>query len=118
MNQLDRDRVFHAMRVIGCVACIRRGYFGVPPDAHHLTTGGMAGQKRLGDDIVAPLCPYHHRNVIPSGKTSEWMRDYFGPSLAAEPKAFRDEFGDQEELRAQFLRLFERHEANVVGRCA
>ena len=109
MNQLDRQRMFYVMQRIGCLCCRRRGYAGIPCDAHHPNIGGHAGNKRRGDDVVVGICPWHHRGVPRGGFTKAGMRLLFGPSLALEPAKFREEFGDDDFLIAEQARLNEQY---------
>lgn len=114
MNQLKRDRRAYVMQRIGCLACRRRGHFAVPGDQHHPNLDGHAGQRRLSNDIVMILCPWHHRGV-PERGGSEFTRTRLGPSLAKQPNAFRAEFGSDEELLAEQERLIEQYERDLVG---
>lgn len=81
---------------IGCLACRQDGNFHVPSDLHHPTDGG----RRLGDDIVIPLCPFHHRGV--------GMPPFPGaPSLALSKRLFVQRYGTERELLAETERLME-----------
>lgn len=113
MNRLERNRMFYLLQRIGCLACRRRGYPGEPCQAHHPNLDGKAGQKRLGDDIVIALCPWHHVAEPRGGLSADLMRIKFGPSLKSESRAFRAEFGTDEELIAEQKRLIEQYEGRA-----
>jgi Recombination enhancement, RecA-dependent nuclease len=83
---------------IGCVACTQRGYFQPSIEVHHQNLDGHAGQKRLGHSYTIPLCSWHHRGQAPLGMTSLNATQMFGPSLAREPRRFRDVFGSDSKL--------------------
>lgn len=89
-----------AIREAGCIASRIRGLGFVPCEVHHLTVGGKHGQKRRGHGKSVGLSPWHHRGVVPEGWTKARARKVFGPSYALEPRAFREEFGDDEQLLA------------------
>jgi hypothetical protein len=118
VNPAKRDRRCQRICELGCLACRRRGWFGQPCQVHHLNLDQHAGQQRLGDEYTIGLCPWHHVGECFQGRTKEWMRDHFGPSMKHEPVKFRDEFGSDLELLAEQNRLIERAESNVVGRRA
>lgn len=87
-----------AIRDGGCIASRIRGLGYVPCEIHHLTVGGKHGQKRRGHAHTVGLSSWHHRGVIPDGWTKEKARKVLGPSYALEPRAFREEFGDDHRL--------------------
>lgn len=97
MNPTKRLRRFEQIREIGCLACRKRQRYSVP-DVHHLNLGGKAGQKRRGDEFTIGLCPYHHRGNSLPGMDGAQSRNWLGPSLAKESRAFRQEFGSDDEL--------------------
>ena len=78
------------------MACALDGVLGVPGDIHHLLSGG----RRIGHSATCCLCPYHHRGVVPEGRTAADYEYAHGPSLALKPNAFRRRYGDEEELLA------------------
>jgi hypothetical protein len=88
------------LQTIGCLACRKDGVFGVPADLHHPTSGG----RRLGDDKVIPLCPWHHRGV--TGLAAAILYHH-GPSLANGRKPFEARYGTEAELLAETERLLE-----------
>lgn len=63
---------------MGCIACRERGFGYVPPDIHHLLSGGV----RIGHDATIPLCAHHHRGHAPAGMTQAQAALVLGPSLA------------------------------------
>ena len=86
---------FAAIHDVGCIACRLAGLPHTPCEIHHLTIGGRHGQKRRGHDYTIGLCSYHHRNASPP-----WPSFDCGPSYAAQPRAFRERFGDDDFLLA------------------
>lgn len=86
---------FEAIHRTGCVACRKRGQVS-HAEIHHLTTGGLHGQKRRGHDHTIGLCEWHHRGV---GVRAE-LEPRLGPSYARDPRRFRETFGRDEELLA------------------
>lgn len=77
------------------------------PEVHHLNVGGHAGHKRRGDDCTIGLCSYHHRGVPLDAFLPDRIRDVLGPSLAREPRAFRELFGSDDGLLAWQNELIE-----------
>jgi hypothetical protein len=93
--------VHDAIREAGCLIARICGLGWTPCELHHLTVGGKHGQKRRGQDFVIGLNPYSHRGVPFNGMTLEQCRELFGPSLAREPRAFREAFGSDDALLAK-----------------
>lgn len=89
MNKRDLAR-FDKLQRYGCVACRILGFYSAP-DVHHVLSGG----RRTGHQATLPLCPYHHRGMLPS--EAQWHLD-MGPSLANGSKPFHARFGTQSEL--------------------
>lgn len=90
----DRER-FRLLQVIGCIACTIDGRPKVPPDIHHLLSGG----RRIGHQATIPLCPHHHRGLIPADcRTAREAEERHGPSLAVSPRAFKERYGSEEDL--------------------
>jgi hypothetical protein len=110
VREIDRQRRFRLIQDIGCLACHRFGWYS-PVDTHHQNLGGHAGQKRLGDESTIGLCPWHHRGILKPPI-------YVGPSLATQPRKFREVFGSDEELLAKQDGLIAEHEALIVGKIA
>jgi hypothetical protein len=103
MNPQEREWRFTHLRQLGCVACCFRYDAGLPiprspPEVHHLNLGGLAGQKRRGDEFTICLCSYHHRSAQQDGYTASEMYRYYGPSLAGQSKEFRRTYGSDNEL--------------------
>lgn len=114
MTPLQRQQRFADIAAIGCIACLRFGYHGFP-DVHHLNLGGHAGQKRMGDEYTIGLDPWHHRGVPPFGMTRDEARAELGPSLALEPRKFRETFGsDAQLLMEQNARILELRSRRVA----
>lgn len=95
---------FEAIHRIGCVACRKRGEIN-HAEIHHLTTGGLHGQKRRGHDYVVGLCVWHHRGApFPTlegrDRTAADCLQELGFSYARDPRRFREIFGRDEELLA------------------
>lgn len=117
MKQQDKQRRYRRLYEIGCLACRMRGWFNLP-DAHHLNLGGHAGQRRLGDASTVSLCPWHHRGQPLAPLNEKQCRRILGPSLQAEPVAFRETFGSDESLLRQQDELIADAERVVIGRAA
>lgn len=88
-----QQRRFERIKEIGCIVCRDNGFGYVPCDIHHMTIGGLHGQKRLGHDYTFGLCKWHH--------VGEGDGTGRGPSFAKRPKAFRAAFGNQDVLFAR-----------------
>lgn len=118
---MNRDAFHHRclrIYVIGCLCCRRRGWYAIP-EVHHLNVGQHAGAYRRGDEYTIGLCVWHHQGKIPAAfRTERQCRRRLGPSLKHESKAFREEFGSDDELLAWQNELIEQAESNVVGRSA
>lgn len=87
---------FFAIKEIGCIVCLVRGVRRAA-EIHHMTIGGLHGQKRRGHDFTVGLCSWHHRgeNAFGSQKLGE---ETYGPSYALSPKFFREAFGNDDAL--------------------
>jgi len=59
-------------------------------EVHHLTFGDRHGGKRLGHMHTVGLNPWSHRGVLVYGWTAERCTDVFGPSMARDPRKFRE----------------------------
>lgn len=106
----DQERRFEQIRERGCIACRMRDIGQVWPEIHHLLNTGKAGNgRRIGHDATVGLCKWHHRGLahVNNGRrfTCEECLEWLGPSLAAHPRAFHEEFGDDEKLLAYQDRL-------------
>jgi len=99
-TKADRER-FDKLLALGCICCRHFGYFQ-PPEIHHLNLDGHAGQKRLGHQFTIPLDSYHHRGQWAGRFHSlQFAQTLLGPSLALEPRRFREVFGTDEQLLAR-----------------
>ncbi len=87
------------VKQLPCIACEIEGVEQPSPtEAHHQNLGGLAGQKRLGDDHQVPLCAWHHRGEPPRNTNKSEATYYFGPSLALDSKQFRFCYGQDYQL--------------------
>lgn len=95
----ERTKLIKSMR---CIACQLRGVYNQPGETeeHHLNLGGKAGQKRRGHEYTVPLCTWHHRGIGDRNVDSKAMTALYGPSLARQPRLFREVFGTDDELLA------------------
>lgn len=107
----EQLRRWEWMEQFGCLACHFLckpiGRQCGPVERHHLTVGGKHGAPRLGHDFTIMLGAWHHRGEAMPGATSmgggssEAAEMVFGPSYAKTPRAFRAEFGSDENLLRQ-----------------
>ena len=86
----EQRKRWQQMQATGCVACCLDGMIGNPGDIHHLLSGG----KRISHWHSVCLCSFHHRNVLKGDHHNDT------PSLASEPKKFRERYGNDQELLA------------------
>ena len=89
------------MQQLGCLACRKDGWYGVSSDMHHPTEG-----YRLGDDVIVPLCPWHHRGVC-YGNPDEYALRY-GPSLKHHKRQFIHRYGTERQLLTELNELLKR----------
>jgi len=103
-NKMDRAR-FDMLRRIGCIACRKDGHRNDQIDVHHLTEGG----RRLGHQQTIPLCPWHHRGVIPflPYPVEQKYLHLTAPSLAVSRRDFEAKYGTQRELLDEVNKLLE-----------
>jgi hypothetical protein len=104
-----------AVKQYGCLCCIARGYPHDPDgpmvEAHHLLSGGI----RRGHGETIGLCGWHHRgaHIVPG-----WSRDthkrLLGPALAHGSVPFHAEFGSDDELMAQQMRLIDQRQGQAA----
>lgn len=100
---------FRVIQEIGCIACLAIGRKS-PAEIHHLTVGGLHGQKRRGHDFTVGLCCYHHRGVAAgSAISARGLEPLLGHSYALNPKGFRAQFGRDDALLARQNQLIEHH---------
>ena len=65
-----------------------------------------AGFKRDGHDYTIPLCPYHHRGIIPMPYTKKDMEDAgLGPPGPPDARSWKDFHGSDRELLKQVSEL-------------
>lgn len=83
---------------LGCLACRQEGLGVVMGEAHHLTVGDKHGALRIGHHATVCLCCWHHRGVPHDGRTADYCRIAYGPSLALQPVAFRRRYGSGDAL--------------------
>jgi hypothetical protein len=94
------------IREIGCLACHLEGLGRRPTQIHHLTETGRHGGRRRGHAQTVGLCPWHHQGHPLEGLTASETALRLGPSLAHQPRAFRERYGrDDDLLTAQELAL-------------
>lgn len=94
---------FQSIHLVGCIACLQQkpkvpDRFMLETEVHHLTVGGLHGQKRRGHDETIGLCRWHHR-----GENGHWItqpESMYGPSYARTPRRFRDTYGRDDVLLA------------------
>ena len=91
-------RRFSAIKELGCIACRLREVGRIWPEIHHLTVTGRHGGKRRGHEASVGLCPWHHRGIPFLGLTLGSTEAVAGPSMKHTPRAFREEFGQDERL--------------------
>jgi hypothetical protein len=114
MNLQRRD---FAIREIGCLACLLSDRRSMPVARHHLLTTGRHGTgKRRGERESIGLCDYHHQGAKQVGTAfaRNCVAEGYGPSLADEPRAFRQRFGTDDELLTLQNQLLARWEAGNV----
>lgn len=90
-----------AIREIGCLACQLAGKRPMPTAKHHLLSTGQHGNgKRRGEKFTIGLCDYHHQGASQVGTrlAKSYREQGYGPSYADEPRAFRAQFGSDDEL--------------------
>jgi hypothetical protein len=93
----------YAIREVGCLACLLVDKRPLPTAKHHLLTTGRHGNgKRRGEKATIGLCDYHHQGASQVGtpRARSLKEQGYGPSLADEPRAFRQRFGTDDELLA------------------
>lgn len=87
------------IRAMPCIACeIERQTQPNRTTEHHLNLGGMAGQKRRGDEYSVPLCEWHHQGYPPGDMTASDATFVYGPSLPRSSKRFRQTYGSDDYL--------------------
>jgi hypothetical protein len=86
-------------RACGCTSCrVEMCAQPLPTEINHIAERG----RQIGQDYTEALCQWHHRGICVNGMTSRDMTREYGPSLAKNPRAFVDSYGDtNERLRFQ-----------------
>jgi len=89
MSKMKKREREHLQKVqdLGCIVCIRLGYYGTPAEIHHVK---RFGAKRDHFHVI-PLCPHHHRTS--------------NESYHLNPLWFTEQFGTQQELLEETMRL-------------
>jgi|SRR6185437_2494416 len=93
---------YAALRELGCVACLLKGYT-IPcgyAEIHHLVDHGYRTHSG-GNQATIPLGPWHHRGEPRIDYTATEMRQIWGPSMFHESKEFARLYGGQRELLAK-----------------
>lgn len=62
MTKAERQHLSR-LAELGCVLCIRLGYYATPAEIHHIRDGQGLGQRASHYDAL-PMCPMHHRGDI------------------------------------------------------
>lgn len=91
-----RQRRFDRLQRIGCVACLLEDIHS-QADIHHIVDKGYRKHSG-GDEATIPLCPYHHRGLIPDGMSLIDAEMMYGPSLALSKRDFVSRFGSERAL--------------------
>lgn len=91
-TKADLER-WDIIREIGCVACLLDGNPSLA-EIHHLVWFG----KRRGHQYTVGLCCWHHRQVPIGTDSKKECEKAYGPSLAGSPRAFKERYGDDDEL--------------------
>ena len=90
---------------VGCVACMQDMQYVTPCDVHHL----IDGSRRRGHGYTVSLCAWHHRGVDPR-PGQELL-----PSLARDPAAFKERYGEDDDLLRLADSALHAIEANTVS---
>lgn len=91
-----RQRRFDRLQRIGCVACLLEDIYS-QADIHHIVDKGYRKHSG-GDEATIPLCPYHHRGLLPDGMSQGDAELMYGPSLALSKRDFVSRFGSERAL--------------------
>ena len=62
MTKAERQHLSR-LAELGCVLCIRLGYYATPAEIHHIRDGQGMSQRASHFDAL-PMCPMHHRGDI------------------------------------------------------
>jgi hypothetical protein len=93
-----RQRRFDRLQRIGCIACLMEEIES-QADIHHIISKGYRKHSG-GDEATIPLCPYHHRGLLPDGMSRMEAEAMYGPSLALSKREFVLHFGTEQTLLA------------------
>lgn len=99
-----------AFQDIGCICCVVEGKPLTPAEVHHIT--------QADNQQTLPLCPWHHRGVIPSGMSGAMATAFYGPSLAISRRSFEMRYGTEEELLKDLDRRMGKILDREVGKVA
>jgi hypothetical protein len=92
-TKAEKERMSTLSR-IRCVACWSTDLCCGKTEVHHTLSGG----RRRGHLYTVPLGLWHHQGIPLPGYTTKQMRLIFGPSLRLHSKAFRAQYGTDDEL--------------------
>jgi hypothetical protein len=95
-NKKERERQ-DRIRELGCICCWLDGHGMNPCEIHHLNDCG----RNIGHDATIGGCAWHHRGVPPGDMRPSEATLVLGPSLARDPAAFHERYGEDEELLFQ-----------------
>jgi hypothetical protein len=100
INAADLER-FRRLGELGCIAC--RKTFGafVQSEVCHVTHAG----RRVSHQDTFPLCPYHHRGLLPDGVNGDQAAATLGPSFAKSKREFEETFGTEDDLVKEANRM-------------
>jgi len=99
ITDLDRKR-FEAIRSIGCVCCLAKGFPDAAVTVEHITDRG----RRYPDEHqhTIGLCEWHHLGICLPGADPLKMSGSMGPSLAWGRTPFEATFGDEYDVLLRF----------------
>ena len=90
------EKRFDELHRIGCIACLKR-HLGSVCEIHHIVDKGTRAASG-GHMATLPLCPWHHRGIVPVGLSAEYYEEIYGPSFALNKAAFIELFGNERTL--------------------
>ncbi len=95
-TKAQRERM-ERIKWIGCVPCLLARMPDSQCDVHHVLAGGI-GSDRMGHDFTYGNCPWHHKGDCWNRQTPFVMENLLGPSMAREPRLYREAYGTELEL--------------------
>ncbi|HZX79888.1 MAG TPA: hypothetical protein VFE72_02905 [Lysobacter sp.] len=100
---VEEQRRRRAIFEVGCVIGWLRLGKRIPATLHHINTGGLHGQKILGEGATIGLNTWSHQGIVlvEYGWNAARCREELGPSFDREPAAFREAFDFDELLELQ-----------------